>query len=659
LRGGVVNDNAFTTNTINAFNTAMNEAIVADQEASKVGILKRISESHAYINRLLYLSTKELATQIIRQMRTGAPAITGLVAGNEILKDYTPAGGAAAAHEQDPTLNGVALALQTFIDNCDQSFGGGGGGGGVDIKAIKTAYTALIGRMILIYAEYLKMPAPQHRLLIGPNAMSVDNWGNIHSAITVALVGSSANDETAINAAVTAVKDEEDRIIGAKVINATIQGIKRDTIQTIIDNKLYNMTNKYIGIRTIIGFFDDATISAFRVHLKLLGALDNFEVSYFNLLQNIATLGVVGAPGPFVFGSGGTKPAAGPFVFGSGGAAPATGATAALGGGATAGVTGATAATGATAGVTGGAAAAPSSSISGTPGNQIYTITLYGKNINIPVNIFEKVKSTFSSLIDNKTVSTEIDKFNKDPTKVPNGVINAIEGAFIQVDTSLNPEIKSIIRSLIHNANGSVYLVTAAFDSVKRIVLGGASTAAKPTPSSGATAGGAKSALGGSAALSGAPGVKSAAVAISISKISQESLPNVRSALIISINDALANKLDKITPAQLAIEVDKAKANLAASVANPQNPPFKLKDVLDTLSTAAVAASIDSGIKIPTLTKQLPRFTIANFISAIELLIASNGDIQIALNAIDAAISTSQQAKIGIKLPPGSQSTTF
>ena len=249
LRGGVVNDNAFTTNTINAFNTAMNEAIVADQEASKVGILKRISESHAYINRLLYLSTKELATQIIRQMRTGAPAITGLVAGNEILKDYTPAGGAAAAHEQDPTLNGVALALQTFIDNCDQSFGGGGGGGGVDIIAIKTAYTALIGRMILIYAEYLKMPAPQHRLLIGPNAMSVDNWGNIHSAITVALVGSGANDETAINAAVTAVKDEEVRIIGAQVINATIQGIKRDTIQTIIDNKLYNMTNKYIGIR--------------------------------------------------------------------------------------------------------------------------------------------------------------------------------------------------------------------------------------------------------------------------------------------------------------------------------------------------------------------------------------------------------------------------
>jgi hypothetical protein len=326
LRGGVVDDASFTANTITAFNTAMNEANGIDQERSKVGILKRISESRAYINRLLYLSTKELASQIIRQLKTGAPAITGLAAGNEILKDYTQAGGAAAVHEQEPTPNGVALALQTFIDNCDQAFAGGGGG--IDFAAIKLAYTALIGRMKLIYAEYLKIAAPRHAALIGPNTVSVDNWGDIHSAITVALVGSNANDESRINAAVTAVIMNEDRLIGEQVINPNIQGTKRNNIQTIIDNKLYDMTNKYIGIRTIIGFFDVATISAFRVHIKLLHAYYNFEISYFNLLQNISTLGVVGAPSTGGFGGfssfGGASSTGGVSSFGGGAGAPFT-----------------------------------------------------------------------------------------------------------------------------------------------------------------------------------------------------------------------------------------------------------------------------------------------------------------------------------------------
>lgn len=285
IRGGVVTDGDFNTNTTMAFESAQARANGADNQWCKVEILNRISGSNAYINRLVYLSTKDLVSSMIREIRT--PPFTSLL--KDAPANLTTLATATAATAKG--AEGVALSLQSFIDKFDRE----SANSDTQVSVInKREYNGLMGRIKLVYDFFLTMQSSPKRLT-GNNTSNEQNWGNIHTAIKAAEAGFAKSDEKTIKDIIGPIKMSDDtkrkEALTLPTIGGNITKNKIDDIKKMVECQVYPFELKNMGIRTIIGFFDDITINLFRLHLRLVQSLDKFIISEFTLLKHIAGLG--------------------------------------------------------------------------------------------------------------------------------------------------------------------------------------------------------------------------------------------------------------------------------------------------------------------------------------------------------------------------------
>ena len=301
IRGGVVTDVDFKKNTTDAFVSAEVVANKGDNQTCKVEILKRISGSNAYINRLVYLSTKDLVLSMIREIRTEkfTPLLKDAPENLRILATATATATATAKGAE-----GVANSLESFIKHCEEKPSG--------VDTLKAKYNLLMGRIKLVYDFFLTMPSPK-KTLTGDNSSTEQNWGNIHTAIKAAEDGFAINDEKTITAIIGPIKVTDDakrkEALTLPTVGGSITKPKVDAIKEMVDCQVYPFDHKNLGIRTIIGNFDDITINLFRLHLRLVQSLDKFIISEFTLLKHIAGLGDVAVksrPPPRIPGQ--TKP---------------------------------------------------------------------------------------------------------------------------------------------------------------------------------------------------------------------------------------------------------------------------------------------------------------------------------------------------------------
>ena len=283
IRGGVVTDDDFKTNTTDAFVSAEVVANKGDNQTCKVEILNRISGSNAYINRLVYLSTKDLVLSMIREIRTEkfTPLLKDAPENLRILATATATATAKGAE-------GVANSLESFIKHCEEKPSG--------VDTLKAKYNLLMGRIKLVYDFFLTMTSPK-KTLTGDNSSTEQNWGNIHTAIKAAEDGFAINDEKTITAIIGPIKVTDDakrkEALTLPTVGGSITKPKVDAIKEMVDCQVYPFDHKNLGIRTIIGNFDDITINLFRLHLRLVQSLDKFIISEFTLLKHIAGLGDV------------------------------------------------------------------------------------------------------------------------------------------------------------------------------------------------------------------------------------------------------------------------------------------------------------------------------------------------------------------------------
>ena len=297
IRGGVVSNEDFTNNTTKAFESALVESNTVKNQSCKVAILSKISKSNAYINRLVYLSTKDLVLSMIREIRT--PPF------KELLKDAPPEltklateGAAPAAKGVAATgAEGVAVSLKSFIDNFDTK----SSYSDVNLSSInKKNYKLLMERIKLVYEFFLTKQSPK-KTLKGNNSSTEQNWGNIYTAIKAAEAGFAINDEKTITAIIGPIKATDDakrnEALALPTIGGNITKEKVDDIKKMVDWQVYPFDHKNLGIRTIIGNFDEITINLFRLNLRLVQSLDNFIISEFTLLKHIAGLGTEPAAG--------------------------------------------------------------------------------------------------------------------------------------------------------------------------------------------------------------------------------------------------------------------------------------------------------------------------------------------------------------------------
>jgi hypothetical protein len=296
FRGGLVSNPDFTTNTTTAFVSAQARANTGDNQACKVEILNRISGSNAYINRLVYLSTKDLVLSMIREIRT--PPFKELLKSVLIKSAPTQLTTLATGAESTKDAEGVAVSLQSFIAKFE---GETAQLDGNTISSInKKEYKMLMDRIKLVYALFLNIQSKPKKLS-GNNTSNEQNWGNIHTAIKAAEGGFAINDEKTITDIIGPIKATDDNkrneAFALPKIGGSITKEKVDDITKMVECQVYPFEHKNLGIRTIIGFFDEITINFFRLHLRLVQSLDNFIISEFTLLKHIAGLGAEAAVG--------------------------------------------------------------------------------------------------------------------------------------------------------------------------------------------------------------------------------------------------------------------------------------------------------------------------------------------------------------------------